>query len=59
MIALSLGDPLPPRHAVENVVNEIVTYLKNMNFKKGLLFNEATAVGAMWILYYYFNYRDE
>ena len=58
LIALVLGDPLPPIHKVEKAVNKIVADIDNIPPSSGL-YSSLNIYEVVWVLYHYSDYRDE
>ena len=58
LIALVLGDPLPPIHKVEKAVNKIVADIDNIPPSSGL-YSSLNIDEVVWVLYHYTDYREE
>ena len=58
LIALILGDPLPPWHKVDKAVNKIVVDIDNMH-PSSVLCSSLSIDEVVWVLYHYSDYREE
>ena len=58
LIALVLGDPLPPRHKVEKAVHKIVADIDSIH-PFSALYSGLSIYEVIWVLYHHTDYRDK